>query len=111
MRTCRSCRLAWYIAPRRVTPRDAARNNQLAATLEGRAVMGDNRRHKSAISDGPLTRLLDAELNRRRFLGTAAKLAAAPALAQALAMGSVGRAFAQAPAVDQTLRLAYTNPV
>ncbi|HET6317453.1 MAG TPA: hypothetical protein VFG86_13415, partial [Chloroflexota bacterium] len=49
-------------------------------------------------------------MNRRRFLGTAAKLAAAPALAQALAMGSIGRAFTQAPATDQTLRLAYSNP-
>src|ERR1700730_5434464 len=49
-------------------------------------------------------------LNRRRFLGTGIKLAMAPALAQALAMGSVGRAFAQAPATDQTLRLAFTNP-
>ena len=49
-------------------------------------------------------------MNRRRFVGTALKLAAAAPLAQALAMGSVGRAFAQAPAVDQTLRLAFTNP-
>src|SRR6202171_3905009 len=55
--------------------------------------------------------LLDVELGRRRFLGTAIKLAAAPALAQALAMGSVGRALAQAPATDQTLRLAFTNPI
>ena len=55
--------------------------------------------------------LIDRRLDRRRFLATAAKLAAAPALAQALAMGSVGRAFAQAPATDQTLRLAFTNPV
>src|SRR5438132_1382532 len=55
--------------------------------------------------------LLDSMLGRRRFLGTALKLAAAPALAQALAMGSVGRALAQAPAQNQTLRLAYTNPI
>jgi oligopeptide transport system substrate-binding protein len=49
-------------------------------------------------------------LDRRRFLGNAVKLALAPALAQALSLGSVGRAFAQAPATDQTLRLAFTNP-
>jgi oligopeptide transport system substrate-binding protein len=55
--------------------------------------------------------MVDTALNRRRFLGTAIKLAAVPALAQALGLGSVGRAFAQAPASDQTLRLAYTNPV
>jgi oligopeptide transport system substrate-binding protein len=67
--------------------------------------MGDKFRDGSA----PQT-LLDFELGRRRFLGTAIKLAAAPALAQALAMGSVGRALAQAPATDQTLRLAFTNP-
>src|SRR6187200_1983873 len=54
--------------------------------------------------------LLDSTLNRRRFVGTALKLAAAAPLAQALAMGSIGRAFAQAPAVDQTLRLAFSNP-
>src|SRR5881409_1061435 len=53
--------------------------------------------------------LIDHRLDRRRFLGTAIKLAAAPALAQALAMGSVGRAFAQAPSTDQTLRLAFDN--
>src|SRR6266446_1336234 len=55
--------------------------------------------------------MLDSQLNRRRFLGTAAKLAAVPTLVQALSMGSIGRAFAQAPASDQTLRLAFTNPV
>src|ERR1700738_772063 len=55
--------------------------------------------------------LLDYALGRRRFLSTAARLAAAPALAQALAFGSVGRALAQAPATDQTLRLAFTNPI
>src|SRR5919109_599187 len=49
-------------------------------------------------------------LDRRQFLGVALKLAAAAPLAQALAMGSVGRALAQAPATDQTLRLAYSNP-
>src|SRR6266571_4110153 len=59
----------------------------------------------------PATALLDFELDRRQFFGTAIKLAAAPALAQMLAMGSVGRALAQAPAQNQTLRLAYTNPV
>src|SRR5437879_7100570 len=46
--------------------------------------------------------LADFALTRRRLLGTTVKLAVAPALAQALAMGSVGRAFAQAPATDQT---------
>jgi len=56
--------------------------------------MGDKFRDGSA----PQT-LLDFELGRRRFLGTAIKLAAEPALAQALAMGSVGRALAQAPAL------------
>src|ERR1700716_3986732 len=54
--------------------------------------------------------MLDAQLNRRRLLGTAIKLAAVPTLAQALGVGSIGRAFAQAPAIDQTLRLAFTNP-
>ena len=49
--------------------------------------------------------MLDSALNRRRFLGTAIKLAAVPTLVQALSMGSIGRAFAQAPANDQTLRL------
>ena len=66
--------------------------------------------HDRAKSNRTHRTLLDVELSRRRFLGTALKLAAAPALAQALAMGSVGRAFAQAPATDQTLRLAFTNP-
>jgi ABC-type transport system substrate-binding protein len=74
--------------------------------------MGDQRNDGQATNEtDPLAAmLLDHKLGRRRFLGTAAKLAAAPALAQALAMGSIGRAFAQAPAVDQTLRLAFTNP-
>ena len=49
-------------------------------------------------------------LDRRQFIGTAAKLALAPTLAHALSMGSVGRALAQTLASDQTLRLAYTNP-
>jgi oligopeptide transport system substrate-binding protein len=53
--------------------------------------------------------MLDSQLNRRRFLGTAVKLAAVPTLVQALSMGSIGRAFAQAPAIDQTLRLARDN--
>ncbi len=74
--------------------------------------MSDDTRDRRSTGGTPeLARvLLDFELNRRRFIGTAVKLAAAPALAQALAMGSVGRAFAQAPAQDQTLRLARTNP-
>jgi oligopeptide transport system substrate-binding protein len=50
------------------------------------------------------------KLDRRQFIGTAMKLALAPTLAQALAMSSVGRALAQTPAADQTVRLAYTNP-
>src|SRR5262245_53003739 len=54
-------------------------------------------------------RLGQHRLDRRRFLGTAIKLAAAPTIAQALAMGSVGRAFAQAPAQNQTLRLSHDN--
>src|SRR5438105_15883928 len=66
---------------------------------------------KGARTTRESTELLDSMLGRRRFLGTALKLAAAPALAQALAMGSVGRALAQAPAPNQTLRLAYTNPI
>jgi extracellular solute-binding protein (family 5) len=49
-------------------------------------------------------------LDRRQFISTALKVALAPTLAQALAMGSVGRALAQTFAPDQTLRLAYTNP-
>ena len=53
--------------------------------------------------------MLDSTVNRRRFLGTAIKLATVPALAQALGLGSIGRAFAQAPASDQTLRLARDN--
>src|SRR5439155_3774847 len=47
---------------------------------------------------------------RRGFFGTAAKLAGAPLLAQALARQSLGRALAQAPAPNQVLRLSYSNP-
>jgi oligopeptide transport system substrate-binding protein len=69
--------------------------------------MGSDKRDGTTMH-GPL---LEVALDRRGFVGAAIKLAMAPVLAQALAMGSVGRALAQAPATDQTLRLAYTNPV
>ena len=53
---------------------------------------------RSTSRGGPIAAILsDSVLGRRRFLGTAMKLAMAPALAQALAMGSVGRALAQEP--------------
>ena len=64
--------------------------------------------HRPALT--PAAALPALASDRRRLFGTAAKLAAAPALAQALAMGSIGRALAQAPARDQTLRLAFGNP-
>ncbi|NDE76699.1 MAG: hypothetical protein EB039_11655, partial [Proteobacteria bacterium] len=56
------------------------------------------------------TYIPEQRIGRRGFLGGTAGVGASALLANALALGSVGRAFAQAPAKDQTLRLAYTNP-
>lgn len=52
----------------------------------------------------------DHAMGRRGVLGGIAGVGASALLANAMALGSVGRALAQAPAKDQALRLAYTNP-